>query len=309
MIASFCTSKAEEFTILLQFQPRFVLSFCVLNLVFPLLATLGNLLVIRALRKASSIPANLKKLFLSLAFSDLAVGLYVQPMLGAVIAVMLNTAERGNYNSDFLCPYALTLTVSFGYVATGASFFTISAIALDRLIAVTLHLRYQELVTEKRVTIAIVILWLTSGLASFALIAISSNNYLTSATIQTVGLIVITVAYCRIYKVVRYHQNQIQSQLQIQNGQAMNVLREKKSALNAFFVYFLCLLCYIPSLFCSIPLIIDSLQGSSLLAFYATVLLFFLNSSLNPLLYCWRYREIRAIVVTTVKKLFRIQTA
>ena len=43
--------------------------------------TLGNRLVIRALKKASTITANVKKLFLSLAFSDLAVlGLLLQLM-------------------------------------------------------------------------------------------------------------------------------------------------------------------------------------------------------------------------------------
>ena len=98
MIASFCTSKLEEFPVILQFQPHFVLVYCVSHLVFSLVATLGNLLVILALWKASSIPANLKRFFLSLTFSDLAVGLYVQPMFGIIIAVILLTVSGGNYN-------------------------------------------------------------------------------------------------------------------------------------------------------------------------------------------------------------------
>ena len=308
MLTSFCNIKLEEFITLLQFQPMFGLLFCVLNLVFSVVATLGNLLVIRALFKAASIPANLKKLFLSLAFTDLAVGLYLQPMLAIIIALMLYTVARGNDNFDFLCPVVLTVNVLFAYFLIAASFFTIAAIALDRFIAVTLHLRYQEHITEKRVHIAISIIWLTSGLSSFALTAISSNNYLVSVIIQMLGLLVITIAYIRIYKVVRHHQNQIQSQHLIQNGQAVKILREKKSALNSLYVYFLCLICYLPSLFASIPLIVDNSNGTVLLAFYTGALLSFLNSSLNPVVYCWRYQEIRNIVKSTVKRLFHMST-
>ena len=65
---------------------------------FSLVATIGNLLAIYALWKASSIPDTLKKLLLSLALSDLAVGLFVQPMLCVNIAVMLNEASNENYD-------------------------------------------------------------------------------------------------------------------------------------------------------------------------------------------------------------------
>ena len=54
--------------------------YCIFNLVFSVVAVLGNLLVIHALWKSSSIPATVKKLFLSLALSDLAVGML--PQLG-----------------------------------------------------------------------------------------------------------------------------------------------------------------------------------------------------------------------------------
>ena len=65
--------------------------FCVLNLFFFfVLTSLANLLVILTLWKASSVPANLKKLFLNLAVSDFAVGLFPRLMFGVIIAVMLH---------------------------------------------------------------------------------------------------------------------------------------------------------------------------------------------------------------------------
>ena len=306
MAISFCTTRLKEIDILLQFYLIFDYFYCVLCFLFSPVAILGNLLVIRALWKASSISVTLKKLLLSLASSDLAVGLYVQPKLAIIIAIMLDKAAIGNYDFGFVCPYVLTSNVFFAYFLSGASFFTIATIALDRLLAVTLHLRYQELVTDKRVDIAIVGLWFSSGIVSFTLIAISNHLYLISAIIQTLGLLAITVAYLRIYKAVRYHQNQILSQHQIQNGQAMGILREKKSALNAFYIYIITMACYVPTLIADILLVVDSSEKSYILAYYVAAFVICVNSSLNPFVYCWRYREIRNIVKNTVKKTLRI---
>jgi len=61
--------------------------------------------------------------------------------------------------------------------------------------------------------------------------------------IELVGILLTSLAYIRIYKVVRYHQNQIQYQLQLPNAQ---ILQEKKSAFNSLFV-----LCCFPSLLSS----------------------------------------------------------
>ena len=116
----------------------------------------GNLLVIRALWKALSIPANLKKLLLNLAFSDFAVGLFLQPMFAVIIAVMLNMAANANYNFDFFCPTILSVGYFAFFLLGAALFLNITAIAVDRLLAIFLHLRYQELVTSKRVVIALV---------------------------------------------------------------------------------------------------------------------------------------------------------
>ena len=76
------------------------------------MATLGNLLVIRALMKSSTIPATVKKLFLSLAFSDLAVGLCSQLMTATISAVMLKMASSGD-DLAFFCPTVLICVIIF----------------------------------------------------------------------------------------------------------------------------------------------------------------------------------------------------
>ena len=106
-----------------------------------------NCLTIYALTKLSSLPRPLKTLLLSLAVSDLGVGLMVQPSYIASLVMEMEHKTENNpaYNITYKF-YVFTVNL-FGY----ASFFGVTFLSLDRFLAVYLHLRYQELVTHKRV--------------------------------------------------------------------------------------------------------------------------------------------------------------
>ena len=230
-----CTRFLDYWITLVSHRRSFSLGFCVLNFIFSLGATLGNLLVIRALMKASTIPATVKKLFLSLAFSDLAVGLLPQLMTAIMSAVMLKMASSGD-DLAFFCPTVfLIVHLYFLYLLAAASFLNVIIIAFDRLLAVSLHLRYQELVTPRRVTVVLVSLWLTSCVSAFLYIFLP-KGIAVAAAISVIGYVLTTLAYVRIYKVVRYHQNQIYSQNQLQNAQTREAHRQRKSAYNGLFV-------------------------------------------------------------------------
>lgn len=303
MDANFCRKKLDELTAIVQSQPSLILCISVFNLLLSPVTIVGNFLAIHALWKASSIPDTLKKLFLNLAFSDLGIGLFIQPMSAVILVVVLRMITNNNHDFERFCPSIISTDMYTTYFLVGASFFTIAAIAMDRVLALFLHLRYRELVTEKRVGITLALLWLTSGLATFAFLALPSHNETVAVTIKTAGLLVITTAYLRIYKVLLYHRNQIQCQSLVQNNFEMEVTRGKKSALNALYVYIIFFACYLPHLFARIFLVFDTWKMSTLVAYYASSVLIFLNSTLNPLIYCWRYREIRNIVKHTVTKL------
>ena len=127
-----------------------------------------------------------------------------------------------------------------------------------------------------------------------------------AAVILLVGYFLTTVAYVRIYKVVKYHKNQIYSQNQLQNAQTREVLRQRKSAYDASFFYVAFLFCYLPFLPSAVLHLTNISEVSFLVAHWTSIFMICLNSSLNPLVYCWRYREIREIVKSTVKKIFRM---
>ena len=62
---------------------------CVLNVFSSYTAIMLNILTIHAMRKTSSLPKTLKTLLLSLAVSDLGVGLLVQPFYIALLVKLL----------------------------------------------------------------------------------------------------------------------------------------------------------------------------------------------------------------------------
>ena len=305
MAEQYCTRLLDSYVQLVHHRRSFLFAFCVLHFVFSVVATLENLLVIRALMKASTIPATVKKLLLSLAFSDLAVGLCSQFMTAIISASILKMASSGN-NTAFFCPAVLGVNSYFVYLLGTASYLNVIVIAFDRLLAVSLHLRYQELITPKRVNIALVSLWLISCITAFIFVFLPTSNEIVTAVILMIGYVLTTVAYVRLYKVVKYHQNQIYSQNQLQNAQTREALRQRKSAYNAMFVYLVLLACYLPLLPSGILYMTNTSEISFIVANYASLFFIRLNSSLNPLVYCWRYREIRQSVKSTVKKLFHM---
>ena len=299
-----CTLFLDGWIKLVSNRRSFSLGFCVLNFVFSLVATLGNLLVIRALMNNSTIPATVKKLFLSLAFSDLAVGLCSQLMTAIISTVMLKMASSED-DLAFFCPTVLIVLLYFMHLLAIASFLNVTVIAFDRLLAVSLHLRYQELVTPTRVTIVLVSLWLTSCISAFLYIFLLKGFPL-AAVISVIGYVLTTLAYVRIYKVVRYHQNQIYSQNQLQNAQTREAHKQRKSAYNSLFVSVVFLACYLPFLPSTMLYWTNTSEISFLEAYFASIFLIYLNSSLNPFIYCWRYPEIRQSVKRTVKQIFHI---
>ena len=112
---------------------------------------------------------------------------------------------------------------------------TIAAIVLDRLLAVSLHPRYQVLVMPKRVEILLTLLWVAAALGASVFISLHDHNDLVAVVSEVIGFAVTTAAFFRIHKVVRFQQNQIQCQLE--NRRAVETTRVKRLDINTLHVY------------------------------------------------------------------------
>ena len=128
----------------------------VLNSFLSVTAFLGNALILIALRKESSLHPPSKPLLCNLATTYLCVGLISQPL--TVIFWMSVTNEQWN-----ICAFAFVARFITCYILNGVSIGTLTAISVDRLLALLLGLRYRQVVTLKRTYVIVFTLWLFSA--------------------------------------------------------------------------------------------------------------------------------------------------
>ena len=289
--------------------PGFGLFHCVTSLMSCLTATFGNSIIICAFRKASSMTPASRILLLSVATSDLGVGLLVQPVNTAIMVKMLSfrNVHGGVANRDLYLMCTLIKTWQFlSIFFAGASLLTVGAISIDRFLALYLHLRYRQIVTASRVVAVVSVIWITAFLTAL-LQTLTVFNDIINLTGELLVLTMASFAYITIYKIARRHHNQIygQAQLENQNDQVTQLSRAKKLAINSLYIYVIIIVCYVPSLCISLIFTMSQTPGSLLtLCYYLGASLVFFNSSLNPLVYCWKLREVREAAVGILKRLF-----
>ena len=181
------------------------------------------------------------------------------------------------------------------------------ALAADRFLAVHLYLRYQELVTHKRVVAVVISIWIISAIPMLLSIWIPNAVGIFFVSVNSVCYLTTVFFYFKIYLAVRHHSNQIhvlQAQLAKNNeGDLANAARERKAAVGTFYVYLVFLICYLPH---TCTRIIHRSAGPStmLLQFgLSTNTLILLNSSLNPLIYSWKMRHVRHAIMEILRNI------
>ena len=258
-----------------------------INVVLSITATLGNALILVALRKESSVSPPSKLFLRCLALSDLCVGLVAQPLE----VVTLLSAVNHHWK---LCRIGEILWYSFSMILTNFSLATLIAISVDRLFALLLGIRYRQVVTMKRARSLVPIFLLTSIISSVLQITHILTFLVYNTLVWFSWLITSIYCYARIYLILRNHiQAQVIPQSQ-QNGiSPLNVLRYKNTVSTALWVFAAMMFCYLPfGMFLIVGTLIER-SGSLVIVTLLTMTLLYLNSSLNPMLYCWKIREVR----------------
>ena len=97
------------------------------------------------------------------------------------------------------------------------------------------------------------------------------------------------------------------AQEQADHATQVDITRYRKVVWSAVWVQLALGLCYLPCILLS-PFAYRELERRKSPEFYlaveSTVALIYFNSSLNPILYCWKNKEIRQGVRNTLRKLF-----
>ena len=273
--------------------------FSVIIVLLSITAFLGNVLILVALRRVSSLHPPSKGLYCSLATTDFFVGLISEPLY--VTYLISVVTKRWD-----ICPYAFTSAFIAGYLLGSVSFLTMTAISVDRLLALLLRLRYRQVVTLKRMYATVAIVWVVSIAAA----AMFFWHYLITLWYSYIFIPLCLVtsisSYTKIFCTLRHLHNPIQPEQQNQAIPALNVTRYRKAVSSGLWIQSTLIVCYL-------PFVLDGIVGrllsnqnevssSELLVKVYTITLVYLNSSLNPILYCWKIRELREAVKGTIRQ-------
>ena len=272
--------------------------FSAVNIFLSITAFLGNFLILVALLKESSLHPPSKLLYRCLATTDLLVGLVSQPL----VATFWMSVVHKHWS---LCRHARDAAYISTYALCGVSLFTLTAISVDRLLALLLGIRYRQIVTLKRTYIIAATFWILSvGAGS---ISISHSRIIRWYSIIVIALCsVISIAsYTKIFRTLRHHQAQVQDHVQQQPSQetALNMERYRKAVSSALWVQLALAVCYVPKFIIMVVINHNKTYSSRLVVIdaIASILVYF-NSTLNPFLYCWRIREVRQAVKQAIQQ-------
>ncbi|XP_070688382.1 trace amine-associated receptor 13c-like [Pempheris klunzingeri] len=270
-----------------------------------LLTVLLNLLVVISISHFRQLHTPTNLILLSLAVSDLLVGLVVMPVTMIV---------------QQSCGFQGTITCAFSYLVsftlTSASVGNMVLISVDRYVAICDPLRYSSMITPSRVRICLCLCWLCSVIYSLIILKdhLSQIDFSNSCHQQCVLIInyisgavdllltffgpvtVIIVLYVRVFVVAVSQARAMRSQI---SSVKSNTVTVKKSEMRAARTLGIILLVF---LLCLFPYFGPSIVGQDTLieGVSAQVWLFYCNSTFNPVIYAFFYPWFRKSIKLVV---------
>ena len=268
------------------------------NILLSFTTLLGNALILVALRKESSLHSPSKLLLRCLASTDICVGLIAEPL--GIIRWISMVKEDWN-----LCRHSFPLYFIAGYTLSSVSLLTLTAISVDRLLALVLGLRYRHAVTLKRTYVLVVTFWVMSTAVSTSYLANDVIAYWNGKLLILTCLFTSIICYTKIFLILRHHQTKERGYRQPERRSqtiSLNVARYKKAVSSAMWLQFALAVCFFPYAVMSALYNSIGLPSSNFLPFQLAVTLVYFNSSLNPFLYCWKIPELREAVQDTIRQ-------
>ncbi|XP_073729826.1 trace amine-associated receptor 13c-like [Misgurnus anguillicaudatus] len=272
-----------------------------------------NLLVIISICHFKKLHTPTNMLVLSLAVTDLLVGLITMPLEA------IKLIETSWYFGDTFCTVFLTTTG----LLFSTSLSNLVFIAVDRYVAVCQPLLYPQKITMTRTIFMICLFWFFSSAYTIAIgINISHRKYtcygecmiiITFAwTITDLFLsfllpcTVIITLYLRIFYVAHHQVKVINSLMRSEKHLTEGSVRRKsesKAALTLGIIVMVYLFCWIPYFILSL---IPNTSMTSVIAYFMLWMLY-INSALNPLIYAIFYPWFRTSVkhILNLSKIFK----
>lgn len=271
---------------------------CVLNSIFSPVTCLGNFLIVFAIAKTQDLHSSSFILLGCLATSDLLVGLLCQPIF---VACKMTELKK---NFKMNCTLKMLLN-TLAWIAIGSSCLTLAAVFVDRVLCLTLHLKYNATVTVSRIFKMTSVLWIF--VITFALVRfwVSSAWNFIAIAVSVLTFLVIAISTLKIFQIARRHERQINVQalaLSHLHTNTLNAFKCKKSTVTILYIFGLLLLFCLPHFIVSIIDIIFGYTTKVNVSYSYAITAVFMNSLINPFVYCWRLKGIRQSVKNILRR-------
>ena len=282
-----------------------ILSTSVVVAILSPLAVVANGLVLAAIWRNQSLRTPSYVLLAGLALTDLGTGLISQPIYVTnwlIYALQPRTSEGDNK------PMFVVSAMAYG----SASFFSSVTIFIMTVMSIErwLHMSRRSFINVRRAGFIVAILFVFAiPLTAFRVFQ-KMKQVTTLRTDVSGGLVmaflltVTAVAYFKVFRIIRRHQQQIRTNEMSHNfaQPAINLTKYKKSVLLILYMLVIFYVGYVPV---TINLGISTVLINELvvLSINFSFVFMFLSASLNPLLYLWRMKDIRNEVKLLVKQI------
>lgn len=169
-----------------------------------------------------------------------------------------------------------------------------------------LHMSRRSVVTVRRACFVVTILF---GIA-IPFVLFGSGMLVGALVYYAIGIsglllciIVTSIAYFKIFRIISRHQQQIHANAIAQSfaHQAIDFVKYKKSIFSILYILVVFYLGYLPL---TISFVLNVLRSDSPVYDAVITLLLYSSSSLNPLLYLCRMKDIRDEVNRLIKQIF-----
>ena len=185
-----------------------------------------------------------------------------------------------------------------------ASLSHLAMLNVERYIAIKCPLRYETIVTEKRLICLSALLWISVLLLNVSSSFIDKKLYL-AVDNGMISFCLVTIVLCQVllYHETRRHQKQIVTH-QVSLEAREKFLKERKTFKVTATVLLFLILCYLPSIVAR-TLISYSVINSVNLAYVGLstgLTTAILNSLVNPIIYCVRIAAFRVAFIQLIRK-------
>jgi len=262
------------------------------------IAILGNGFIIATILKTPHLQSPSYLLITSMAAIDLALALVFYPFLIARTAwrlqedlVTICTTGK-TYRAVGLCLVLMSLMMSL-------------LISIDRYLAISLRNRYRSTVTKKRAIwaslLALSMMAFLSVIVSFGVSFLYWN--LLAGVLGLLIFLFICAFYFKSFIALRRYVSLIDNQQNNTSQSSFDATKYKKSLNTMVIILVWLLVCFVPLLSMQYVLVKVGLTKVAIVTENFSAVIFGVNSCTNPIIYIWRFTDVRNACRETARKI------